>query len=475
MATRVAEIKFGTSGWRAIISDEFTFANVALVAEAIARTVLESGVMNGLVVGYDTRFQGREFARRAAQVCADAGVPVHFANRDVPTPAVAHQIRALGCAGGINITASHNPSQYNGIKFSPAYGGPALPEVTTRIEHFVAVIREEGQGSTRAKTPAPINEFDPRPDYAAKIEQLIDFDAIRAAGLRFAVDPKYGTSRGYLDTLLGDHGIETHAINSYPDPLFGGKTSEPSGDNLDELRKVVVERQCALGLATDGDGDRFGILDADGEYLEANMIIGLAANHLYKHRGRTGNVARTRATSHFVDAVCALHGGRGIQTPVGFKYLGSLLENHTVFLGGEESGGLSTDDHVPEKDGIYAGLLMAEAVAVERKSLKQILAGVFRAIGREYHTKRINVPLDAAKMDKLVETVKAGVPEALKRLDVAEVDSAEGAKYILKNGNWLMFRLSGTEPVARCYIDADSAASLAALESAAREFLRRFA
>ncbi|MBN1917012.1 MAG: phosphoglucomutase/phosphomannomutase family protein [Verrucomicrobia bacterium] len=475
MTTGIPEIKFGTSGWRAIISDEFTFDNVALVAEAIARTVLESGVMNGIVIGYDTRFQGHEFARRAAQVCAAAGVPVHFANRDVPTPAVAHQIRALGCAGGINVTASHNPSQYNGIKFSPAYGGPALPEVTTRVEHFVRIIREEGQGSTLAQTPAPINEFDPRPDYAAKIERLINFDAIEEAGLRFAVDAKFGTSRGYLDTLLSDHGIETYAINAYPDPLFGGKTSEPGGDNLDELRDVVLDHRCALGLATDGDGDRFGILDANGEYLEANMIIGLAAHHLYKHHGRTGDVARTRATSHFIDAVCAHHGGRGIQTPVGFKYLGSLLDSHTVFLAGEESGGLSTDDHVPEKDGIYACLLMAEAVAVERKPLKAILADVFRDIGRQYHTTRINVHLDAAKMDQLVAAVQAGVPEALKRLDVAEVDSAEGAKYILANGNWLMFRLSGTEPVARCYIDADSPASLAALESAAREFLKQFA
>jgi len=474
MATSTPEIKFGTSGWRAIISDEFTFANVALVAEAIARHVLETGVMNGLVVGYDTRFQGREFARRAAQVCADAGVPVHFTTRDVPTPTVAHQIRAFGCAGGINITASHNPSQYNGIKFSPAYGGPALPEVTTRIEHLVNVIRKEGQGSTRAATPAPIAEFDPRPDYAAKIEQLVDFDAIEAAGLRFGVDPKFGTSRGYLDALLRDHGIETYAINDYPDPLFGGKGSEPSGDNLDELRELVLSHQCALGLATDGDGDRFGILDADGTYVEANLIIGLAANHLYTHRGRTGDVARTRATSHFVDAVCVHHGGRGIQTPVGFKYLGDLLDNHKVFLAGEESGGLSTDDHVPEKDGIYAGLLMAETVAVEGKPLAAVLADVFRAIGREYHTTRINVHLDAAKMHELVAAVKAGVPEALKRLDVVEVDTAEGAKFVLANGNWIMFRLSGTEPVARCYIDADSAASLAAVESAARGFFKRF-
>lgn len=475
MTTTAPEIKFGTSGWRAIISDEFTFDNVALVAEAIARHVLETGVMNGVIVGYDTRFLGRDFAQRAAHVCADAGVPVHFADRDVPTPVVAHQIRALGCAGGINITASHNPSQYNGIKFSPAYGGPALPAVTTRVEHFVKVIREEGLGSTRAETPAPITEFNPRPAYAAKIEELIDFDAIASAGLRLGVDTKYGTSRGYLDELPIRHGIETHAINAYPDPLFGGRGSEPSGDNLDELRELVLTTQCALGLATDGDGDRFGILDADGEYIEANLIIGLAANHLYTHRGKTGAVARTRATSHFVDAVCAHHGGKGIQTPVGFKYLGSMLDRHEVFLGGEESGGLSVDDHVPEKDGIYAGLLMAEAVAVEGKPLKAILADVFRDIGREFHTRRINVPLDAAKMKQLVETLKAGEPEALKRLDVVETDTAEGAKYMLANGNWVMFRLSGTEPVARCYIDAESAASLAEIEAAAREFLARFA
>ena len=472
--SKTAQIKFGTSGWRAIISDEFTFDNVALVAEAIARTVLETGVMNGLVVGYDTRFLGREFARRAADVCAAAGIPIHITNRDVPTPALAHQIRALGAAGGINITASHNPSQYNGIKFSPAYGGPALPEVTSKIEQHVKTILEEGPGSTVAATPAAITEFDPRPDYAAKIEQLIDFKALRAAKLRIAVDPKYGTSRGYLDALLADHGIETVVINDYADPLFGGKDSEPDGDNLDELREIVLDKACALGVATDGDGDRFGILDADGGYLEANMIIGLAANHLYTHRGKTGAVARTRATSHFVDAVCAHHGGKAIETPVGFKYLGNLLENREVFLAGEESGGLSVDDHVPEKDGIYACLLMAEVVAVEGKPLKQVLADVFAAIGREYHTKRINVHLDKAKMQKLVEILQVGVPDALERLGIAETDSAEGAKYLLANGNWLMFRLSGTEPVARCYLEAESAVSLTNLEAAARDFLGQF-
>ena len=474
MKSKAPAIKFGTSGWRAIISDEFTFANVALVAEAIARTVLESGVMNGLVVGYDTRFLSKEFARRAAEVCAAAGVPIHLTTRDVPTPVVAHQIRALGAAGGINITASHNPSQYNGVKYSPAYGGPALPEITSRIEHHIGAVFADGLGSTKAASPAAIVEFDPRPGYAAKMEQLINFEAIRAAKLRLAVDPKYGTSRGYLDALPREHGIETFAVNDHPDPLFGGRGSEPSGDNLDELRALVLERRCDLGLATDGDGDRFGILDADGGYLEANMIIGLAANHLYKRRGRTGAVARTIATSHFVDAVCARHGGRAIETPVGFKFLGNLLEKHEVFLAGEESGGLSVDDHVPEKDGIFAGLLLAEAVAVEGKPLKQVLADVFAAIGREFHTQRINVELDAAKKKHLVEALGAGVPHALEPLGIVETISTEGTKFLLADGNWLMFRLSGTEPVARCYLDADSPASLEALAGAAREFLKPF-
>jgi len=471
---KVPEIKFGTSGWRAIISDEFTFDNVALAAEAIARHVLETGVMNGLVVGYDTRFLGRAFATRAAEVCAAAGIPIHLTNRDVPTPAMAHQIRALGAAGGVNITASHNPSEYNGIKFSPPYGGPALPEITSKIERHVQEIFAEGPGSTKAATPATITEFDPRPDYTAKIEALIDFEALRAAKLRVGVDLKYGTSRGYLDALLADHGIETVAINDHPDPLFGGKTSEPSGENLAELRQTVVEKECALGVATDGDGDRFGILDADGSYIEANMIIGLAANHLYTHRGRTGAVARTIATTHFIDAVCALHDGQAIETPIGFKYLGNLLHKGEVFLGGEESAGLSVNDHVPEKDGIYASLLVAEIIAVERKPLRAVLADVFRAIGREYHTRRINLALDAAKRQKLVETLQHGVPEALERLKIVRTDSTDGAKYFCENGNWVMFRLSGTEPVARCYIDADSAASLADIEAAARAFLKVF-
>jgi phosphoglucomutase len=474
MTRKAPEIRFGTSGWRAIISDEFTFDNVALVAEAIARTVLEDGVRNGLVVGYDTRFLSKAFAHRAATVCAEAGIPIHFTNRDVPTPAVACHIRRLGAAGGINITASHNPSQYNGIKFSPPYGGPALPELTKRVEQFVRTIRREGAGRTKAAATAPITEFDPRPDYFAAIEKLINFDAIKVARLRIAVDTKYGTSRGYLDALLADHGVETVVINDHADPLFGGGNSEPIEDNLVELRQVVLDNGCALGLATDGDGDRFGVLDGDGGYLEANMVIALAANHLYTHRAKTGAVARTRATSHFIDAVCAHHGGTAIETPIGFKHLGNMLEQHKAFLAGEESSGLSVDDHVPEKDGVYAGLLMAEVLAVERRPLKRVLAELFGAIGREYHTTRINVHLDAAKMQQLVETLKGDVPEALARLDVVETDKAEGAKYFLANGNWVMFRPSGTEPVARCYIDADSPNAMAEIESAAREFLAQF-
>ncbi len=474
MTRKAPDITFGTSGWRAIISDEFTFDNVALVAEAIARYVLESGVKNGLVIGYDTRFLSKAFASRAATVCADAGIPIHFANRDVPTPALAHQIRRLGAAGGINITASHNPSQYNGIKFSPAYGGPALPEVTHRVEQLVKVIRQKGAGTTRAKARAAITEFDARPDYSAAIEKLIDFDVIKAAKLLVAVDTKYGTSRGYLDALLAEHGVETVVINDHPDPLFGGGNSEPIEENLVELRRAVLDNGCALGLATDGDGDRFGVLDGDGSYLEANIVIGLAANHLYTHRGKTGAVARTRATSHFIDAVCAHHGGAAIETPIGFKHLGSMLEQHKAFLAGEESGGLSVDDHIPEKDGIYAGLLMAEVRAVEQRPLRQVLADLFRAIGREYHTTRVDVQLDAAKMQHLVEALAGDVPEALASLGVVEADTAEGAKYFLANGNWVMFRPSGTEPVARCYIDAESPGSMAEIEAAARKFLALF-
>ena len=236
----------------------------------------------------------------------------------------------------------------------------------------------------------------------------------------------------------------------------------------------MLENGCALGLATDGDGDRFGILDADGGYLEADIIVGLAANHLYTHRGTTGAVARTIATSHFVDAVCAHHGGTAIETPVGFKYLGNLLENGEVFLAGEESGGLSVSDHIPDKDGIYACLLMAEVVAVEGKPLKQVLANVFGAIGREFHTSRINMKLDAAGRHGLASALTEGVPAALEPLNIAHAITGDGAKYVLDDGNWLMFRLSGTEPVARCYIDADSAHSLAALETAAKQFLGEF-
>jgi phosphoglucomutase len=472
----VKPIKFGTSGWRDIIADNFTFANVRLVTRAIAEYLLaEGGPEPWVVVGYDTRFLSEAFAAEAAAVLAAHGIGAFLCDRDVPTPVVAYEVIRRGAAAGLNVTASHNPPEYSGLKVSGPSGGPVQPAVTDRIEARV----EELVAEPEAPCP-PLEEMearglvvriDPRPAYLARLRELVNFSAIAAARLKVAVDLLYGTARGYMDLLLREAGCEVHTMHDSRNPAFGGHAPDPSEENLQELAAVVRSGGVHLGLAADGDADRYGILDRDGSFIEPNYILPLLLQHLIRTRGWRGGVARSVATSHLVDAVARHHAVPVYETKVGFKYLGDLITQGKVVLSGEESAGLSIQGHVPEKDGVLAVLLVVEMVAMAGgRSVQSLLEALYAEVGTVIRARRLNLHLSHEQQELLAGRLK-DLPARVAGLRVVEVVTLEGSKLLLEDGSWILVRPSGTEPVVRLYIDAHSEQQLEELMTAARGFL----
>jgi alpha-D-glucose phosphate-specific phosphoglucomutase len=465
-------IKFGTSGWRGLIARDFTFDNVRVATQAIAEylATVQVTVSKTVIMGYDTRFLGKEFSLAAAEVMAANGLAPLLCNRDTPTPVIAHTIRTRKALGGINMTASHNPAEYQGLKFSTSNGAPAAPEVTKQIEATIAGL----QGNNWTFNAAVIGTYqcqtiDPQPDYFKQLRKLVDFSTIKKARLKLAVELMYGTGRGYLDKLLEDNGATVTVFHNELNPLFGGHHPEPNAEGMAEVSRFVRGGKAQLGLGLDGDADRFGIVDKDGTWLTPNQVLALALYHLKKNRGWTGAVVRTVPTSHQVDAVAELLGVKVYETPVGFKYIGALMESEPIIVGGEESGGLSVKGHVPEKDGILACLLMAELVATERKSLLGILKELEKKTG-EFHSERINVPIRPETKDALLAKLGSGLG-TIGAFKVEKFITTDGFKYLLPKREWVAFRASGTEPLIRCYIEAKSKASLAKLRKACRDLL----
>ena len=469
-------IRFGTSGWRDIIADTFTFANVRVVTRAIAEHLLAEGVPGPeVVVGYDTRFLSEAFAAEAAAVLADRGVRVLLCDRDVPTPVVAYEVIRRGAARGLTITASHNPPEYNGLKLSGPDGGPVQPTVTDRIEARVAELLAEAQAPCppleEMEEKGLVVRIDPRPAYLARLRQLVDLEAIGAARLKVAVDLLFGTARGYLDQLLREAGCDVHTLHDSRNPAFGGRAPDPSEENLQELAVTVRSGECDLGLATDGDADRYGILDRDGSFIEPNYILALLLDHLIKNRGWRSGVARSVATSHLVDAVAKHHGVPVYETKVGFKYLGEFIAQGKVALSGEESAGLSIQGHVPEKDGILAALLVAEMVAMTgKRSVRDLLDSLYAEVGTVVRTRRLNLDLSREQEQRLEGRLK-DLPDRVAGQRVVQVGTLEGTKLLLEDGSWLLLRHSGTEPVVRLYVDAHSEVQVEKLTAAARTLL----
>jgi len=461
-------IRFGTSGWRAVLGEEFTFDNARRVVTAIARAAKASGdVSKGIVVASDTRFLNERFVAEAARVLLREGVKPLVGNRDVPTPVVAFTIRRLSSLGGINFTASHNPPEYNGIKFSTADGAPALPAVTKAIEAEIAKTTDADAASA---PKAVYDEIDPCAPYLARLTELVSVETLRKAKLRVGVDARFGTSRGYLDTFLRDAGVDVAPLNTHRDPMFGGLSPQCDAPNLVELGKRVVAEGRVLGLATDGDADRFGVLDADGVYVNPNLCLMLLADRLLA-RGNPGGkgIARSVATTHGLDAIAAHHGVPLHATPVGFKFIGELLLAGKILMGGEESAGFTMDGHVPEKDGILADLLLAELVAETGQTLKSLIDALFRKVG-PFISKRADAHLDPALAAQLSKRL-AQDPTTFAGLAVESIDRTDGQKLLLSDRRWILFRPSGTEPVVRIYAEAPAEAETDRLLTEAKSYV----
>jgi phosphoglucomutase len=462
-------IRFGTSGWRAVIADEFTFAGVRKVTEAIC-THFSSDQNRLMIIGHDTRFLGERFAAECADVIAANGFRALVCNEPTPTPTLSHAIRVQNAVCGINFTASHNPPEYNGMKLSTANGAPALPEITRHVEGLItesATIPSRNDASSAGRTVYETHA--PRPAYLADLKKKIDFDVIARARGRYAYDPLWGTGRGYLDQALRMHGLEVETIHDWRDVLFGGRAPEPEASHLMELRDVVLSKGCVLGLATDGDGDRFGVIDDNGSFITPNQLIALLFDYLAESRNWTGGVARSVATSHLVDRVAQARGLPVYETPVGFKYIGELINEGKIILGGEESAGLSIKGHYPEKDGILACLLAAEAVAARRASLTEQLDGLYSRVGK-LESGRIGVRLSPELMASLDAKLKQDASDFGGR-HVEQTNRLDGVKFIFADGSWLLMRPSGTEPLVRIYAESESAKDLEVLLEQGRKYL----
>ena len=445
-----ATIKFGTSGWRAIIAEDFTFANVRLATAAIAEHVRSRNANATLIVGHDTRFFAEEFTRTAAEILREYGIRVLLCDGPTPTPVIAHEILQRKVDGAINFTASHNPAEYQGLKFTGPDGGPALPEVTHDIEARAAKLGERAPAKPSDK---PFEKIDPRNSYLERLAQLVNFKLLGDAKLSVVTDALHGCAAGYLDRALSMHGVDVQALRTERDVLFDGSGPDVSEENLQPLRKAVLAKKAAVGLAADGDADRFGILDSDGTWMQPNHILGLLYDYLVETRGWKMPAARSVATSHLMDAVARFHGTTVVQTPVGFKYIGELIQKDKIAMGGEESAGMTIRGHVPEKDGILAGLLVAEMIAARRASLAEQLRALFKRVGREFWPQRANLHLPEDIKLETVNRLKADFSTFLGRR-VKSLDRTDGLKMEFADGSWVLLRLSGTEPLMRVYTEA---------------------
>jgi phosphoglucomutase len=463
-------IKFGTSGWRGIIGEDFTFENVRIASQGVANYLKKSGQQgSGVIVGYDTRFLSEKFASEAAKIFAFNDIKAFLCTRDVPTPCVSFETIRRKAMGAINFTASHNPPEYNGLKFSTSDGAPAMPEITEQIEREVQAVQQKNDRLDVYEKTELIEEIDPKDRYLTELRQKVDIDAIRNSNLRIAIDSLYGTSRDYLDYFLLEAGVQLKIIHNYRDPYFGGFSPECSEKNLGDLRKVVGGEKYDLGLSTDGDADRFGIVDDRNRFVPANAIIGLLAVYLKRVRGIQGGLARTVATTHLIDAIARKLDVPLYETPVGFKYIGELILAGKIALGGEESAGLSMDRHLPEKDGILACLLVAEMVARMGKPISQLMEEMYREFGG-YYSKRLDLKLTPAIKDSLAAKL-ANPPRQIDGMDVREINTIDGVKLIFNDQTWLLFRLSGTEPVARLYAEAATPKELKQIVDMGRKFV----
>jgi len=470
----LAKITFGTSGWRAIVAEDFTFANVKIATAAIAQHLQQSGeAFKGVIVAGDYRFLSEEFQQVTVQVLAGHGITSYMCPTGTPTPTVSYELLRRGAAGAINFTASHNPYQYQGLKFNGSDGGPAPVKVTMALEALAETITMKGATVPEMPYDKAVEKglavsIDPKEAYFKRIWEFVNFDALKKARLKVVVDLMHGNGQGYLDALLQEAGVNLKVLHGNRDPFFGGHHPEPGAEELKEASQLVKSLPAHLGLANDGDADRFGIIDADGTYITPNEVLAILFEHLLNTRDWKGCVVRTVATTHLIDAIAKAHNVPLRETPVGFKYIAEIMAQEPIIIGGEESGGLTVHGHVPEKDGILACLLMAEVVAAEGKTLSAVLKRLYQQYGG-FYSDRLNLKLRDGLKEVMTSKLKDNPPTEIAGQKVTEIVRKDGTKFILANGEWLMVRFSGTEPLMRCYMEARTPEGLEKLRTAGRE------
>lgn len=457
----MGRISFGTDGWRDIIARDFTFANVELVAGGVARYINAHNLAGrGVVIGYDNRFLSERFAGIIANVFNNSGIRVYLLEKSAPTPVTAFAIKEYGAGGAVMLTASHNPPEYNGFKFIPEYAGPALPEVTNEIELYINELVGQGglpgnQGEIRGEDSGNVSggQANLKASYFAHLQKLVDLSKIKQDGLKVVVDPMYGAGIGYLEEILSEAGARVQALHNHRDPLFGGILPEPTGHSLAGLKEQVLASEADLGLALDGDADRFGLIDRDGMYISPNQFLAIVYYHQINFLGLLGPVTRTVATTHMLDRIAAGAGQQVYETPVGFKFIGQNLREKDCLLGGEESGGLSIRGHIPEKDGILADLLAAQIVSYHRKSLGELLKQIWTRYGRLV-SERIDIHTTQEEKERTLKALQEFAPKEVAGKKVIKRLGNDGTKLVLENGSWLLVRASGTEPLFRIYAEA---------------------
>ncbi len=447
-------IKFGTSGWRAIMGEEFTFQNVRIVVQAIANYMKKkfAGERISVIVNYDTRFLSERFAFEAAKVLSHNQIYTYLSDRDAPSQAQAYQVIKRGVQGGINFTASFNPPEYNGLKFNTDSGAPALPDITNQIEKNIRQLVAGFSFCPYYPKAEFIEKINLQQDYLSFIQNKIDFELIRESKIRIAADSLYGTSREYLDEILEENKIPIEELHGYIDPYFGGLTPSCTEENLGELKRFIKEKKCQLGIATDCDGDRFGIVDEKGIFIDPNLVLSLLLDYLIEKKNWRGGVARSVATTHLIDRISRKYELPLFKTRVGFKYLADLFLQDKIIFGGEESACIVFKDHLPEKDGIVAGLLVAEMIAATGKKLSEQLDDLFRKYGKRVGEQK-TIPLTLERGRKL-RKLRKHPPSRLDGRKVTNAEIMDGLKLDFSDDDWILLRTSGTEPLIRCYAEA---------------------
>jgi len=466
-------IKFGTDGWRAVISDTFTFANLRLVAQAIADYVLdeapqEKGGASEVVIGFDTRFLSDRYATEVARVLAGNGIIAHLTRADAPSPAISYTVVHKKAAAGVMVTASHNAPRYNGLKLKAAFGGAALPEQADRIEAYLARNQEMARGPNVMDYRAALDQgliqlFDPAWAYYEHLSQMVDLDVISASELRVVADAMYGSGRKCISDMLARTRCRVYEIRGEMNPGFGGIHPEPVAHYLNALGAAIQAHHADLGLATDGDGDRIGAMDAQGNFVDPHHIFALALRYLVEGRGWSGTVVKSISTTRMVDRLASRYGLPLVETPVGFNHIAGHMLKGDVLIGGEESGGISIKGHIPEGDGVLMGLLLLEIVAAANAPLHELVAELQADVGPAHYARR-DIPLRApVAKEEMVARLTDDVPDSLGGQEVVEVVTLDGVKYLLADDSWLLIRPSGTEPVLRVYAEARSPESVQSL------------